>query len=324
MIDPTMYGRSREPERPETPRARSAPQPAVFAGLGNQAMIRLLRPAVARAPAPSRLKTDAIKDLPAGDYAETLRGDGNVIPLYAELAKLLDVTKLEGFSGEINRALRPDPADLKPGLNFVARLGDRGQTGYLVDGEFTGRLPTTRTGSAPKVAILLGPGAFDAGNKAAALGVLRHEMEHAFHDQLAAKALKRWREDTGAEKTPFGGWLEKQSMSAVDRALLRERIAPASKINTEALAHLEGFIAGFPVETRDDKEGAPGVNESELRGPARQWVASEKSVQGEFIKRLKDLKTRLTGERLHTLIADLKDLKAGEKSHAPLVDAVLG
>src|SRR3954453_5758285 len=141
-----MYGRARQPERPETPRARSAPEPAVLAGLGNQAMIRLLRPGLAREPGPSRLKTDPVPALPAGDYAETLRGGGSVIPLYAELAKLLDVTKLEGFSVEINRALRPDQTTLKPGLNFVARLGDRGQTGYLVYGEFTGNPPTKRTG----------------------------------------------------------------------------------------------------------------------------------------------------------------------------------
>src|SRR3954453_940286 len=319
-----MYGRARQPERPETPRARSAPPPAVVSGLGNQAMIRLLRPGLARGPTPSRLKTDPVTDLPAGDYAETLRGGGSVIPLYAELAKLLDVTKLEGFTGQINRALRPDPADLRPGLNFVARLGDRGQTGYLVDGEFTGKLPTTGTGSEPKVAVLLGPSAFDAGNKAAALGVLRHEMEHAFHDQLAAKALKRWREDASAEKTPFAGWLEKQTMSAVDRPLIRERTPPGSKINTEALAHLEGFIAGFPVEAKDVKGGAPRVYENELKEAPRQWVAAHKSVQAEFIKRLKDLKTRLTGERLDTLVADLKDLKAGDKSYASLVDALLG
>jgi hypothetical protein len=175
-----MYGRAREPERRQRLLTPRAPQPAVFGGLGNQAMVRLLRPALGREPVPSRLKTDPVTDLPAGDYAETLRGGGSVIPLYVELAKLLDVSKLEGFSGEINRALRPDPADLTPGLNFVARLGDRGQTGYLVDGEFTGKLPTTRAGSEPKVAILLGPGAFDAGNKAAALGVLRHEMDTPF------------------------------------------------------------------------------------------------------------------------------------------------
>ena len=110
--------------------------------------------------------------------------------------------------------------------------------------------------------------------------------------------LKRWREDTGAEKTPFAGWLEKQSMSAVDRALIRERIPPASKINTEALAHLEGFIAGFPVEAKDVKEGAHRVYENELKEAARHWVASDKAVQAEFITRLKALKARLKGERL--------------------------
>jgi hypothetical protein len=193
-----------------------------------------------------------------------------------------------------------------------------------VDGEFTGKLPTARTGSEPKVAILLGPGAFDAGNKAAALGVLRHEMEHAFHDQLAAKALKRWREDTGAEKTPFAGWLEKQNMSAVDRALIRERIPPGSKVNTEALAHLEGFIVAFPVEAKDVKEGAHRVYENELKEAARHWVASDKSVQAEFITRLKALTARLTRERLDTLVTDLKALKAGDNSYARLVDAVLG
>src|SRR3954453_15653267 len=98
-------------------------------------------------------------------------------------------------------------------------------------------------------------------------------------------------------------------MSAVDRALIRERTPPGSKINTEALAHLEGFIAGFPVEAKDVKEGAHRVYENELKEAARQWLAPEKSVQGEFIRRLKDLKTRLTGERHDTLIADLKDLR---------------
>jgi hypothetical protein len=318
-----MYARAREPERREVSRARTQPPPAALNGLGNQAMIRLLRPALAREPAPSRLKTEPVTDLPAGDYAETLRGGGSVIPIYAELAKLLDVTKLEGFSADINRALRPDPSDLKPGLNFVNRLGDRGQTGYLLDGAFTGKLPTTRTGAEPKVAILLGPGAFDPGNKAAALGVLRHEMEHAFHDLQAAKALKRWREDTTAEKTPFAGWLEKQSMSAMDRMLVRERI-DGVKIDTEALAHLEGFIAGFPVEAPDVAEGSHRVYENELKEAARHWLSADKAVKAEFITRLKAFKGRMKRERLDTLVADLKDLKTGDKAYAPLVDGVLG
>jgi hypothetical protein len=318
-----MYGRAREPERKEAPQARGQPPPALLGGLGNQATIRLLRHVLARDPAPSRLKTEPVTDLPAGDYAETLRGGGSVIPIYTELAKLLDVTKLDGFSTDINGALRADPSELKPGLNFVARLGDRGQTGYLVDGAFTGTLPTTRTGAEPKVAILLGPGAFDPGNKAAALGVLRHEMEHAFHDLLAAKALKRWRDDAAAEKTSFAAWLEKQRMSAMDLALVRERISGVN-VDTEALAHLEGFIAGFPVEAPDVKEGAHRVYENELKEAARHWLSADKAVKAEFIARLKAFKGRMKGERLDTLVAGLKSLKAGDKAYAPLVDGVLG
>jgi hypothetical protein len=329
-----MHRRVGEPGRDHARPMRSGPQPAVPAvpsGLGNQATIRLLRATVAREPVPSRLKTEPVTDLYSGGtdsehWGAQLRGGGSPVPLYAELATLLDASKVEDVAGtaagDINTALRPDPADLKPGLNFVARLGSRGLTGYLVDGEFTGKLPTTRSGPEPKVAIMLGPLAFDPGNKAAALGVLRHEMEHAFHDRLAANLLKRWRDDASAAKLPFAGWLEKQSMSAVDRALVRERI-PGSNVNTEALAHLEGFIAGFPVEAPDVKEGAHRVYENELKEAAHQWLASDKAVQAEFISRLKALKARLKGERLSTLIAGLKKLKADEKAYAPLVDGVL-
>ena len=111
-------------------------------------------------------------------------------------------------------------------------------------------------------------------------------------------------------------------MSAVDRALVRERI-PGSNVNTEALAHLKGFIAGFPVEAPDTKEGSHRVYENELTAAAHEWLGSDKAVQAEFITRLKALKTRMKGERLSTLIADLKDLKTGNKAFAPLVDAVL-
>jgi hypothetical protein len=329
-----MHRRVAEARRVDARQMRDAPPPAVRAlpsGLGNQAMLRLLRAVAAREPAPSHLETQPVSDLYSGgtdraQWGAQLRGGGSAVPLFAELATLLDATKLEDVAGtterHINTALRPDPAELKPGLNFVARLGSRGLTGYLVNGEFTGTLPTTRDGPEPKVALMLGPLAFDAGNKAAALGVLRHEMEHAFHDRLAANLLRRWRQDATAAKTPFAGWLEKQAMSAVDRALVRERI-PGTKVNTEALGHLEGFIAGFPVEAPDVQEGAHRVYENELKEAAHRWLAADKPVQAEFIQRLKALKTRLQGERQNTLIADLKDLKAGEPAYAALVDGVL-
>jgi hypothetical protein len=72
-------------------------------------------------------------------------------------------------------------------------------------------------------------------------------------------------------------------MSAVDRALIRERVPPGSTINTEALAHLEGFIVGFPVEAKDVKEGAHHVYENELKEAARHWMSSQKAVRAQFI-----------------------------------------
>jgi hypothetical protein len=169
----------------------------------------------------------------------------------------------------------------------------------------------------------MGPLAFDPGNKAAALGVLRHEMEHAFHDRLAANWLKRWRDDANAAKLPFAGWIEQQSMSAVDRSLVRERI-PGTDVNTEALAHLEGFMAGFAVEAADVAEGSHRVWENEFTGAASEWLGSSKAVQGEFIARLKGFKGRMKGERLTTLVANLKKLKQSDpKAYGPLVDGVL-
>jgi hypothetical protein len=333
-----MHERAREPDPAATrrPRGKPTPEHAVLAlqrQFGNQAVLRMLRgpAALAREPAPSHLKTEPVTDLDAGgtdkdEWAADLRAGGSIIPLYAEIATLLHANALEDVAGtaagDINAMRQVDVGKLRAGLNFVAQLGPRGETGYLVDGGFTSTLPTSRTGGEPKVAILLGPHAFDPANKAAALGVLRHEMEHAFHDRLAANWLKRWRDDARAAKTPFAGWLAKQSMSAVDRALVRERVA-GENTNTEALGHLEGFIAGFPVEAPGTSEGSHRVYENELQVAAENWLSSDEAVQGEFVARLKGLKGRLKGERLATLIAGLKALKAGNKAYAALVDPVL-
>jgi hypothetical protein len=300
--------RAREHERRVSRRSSEAPPPdlhpllALQRGVGNQAVVRMVL---------------------AREWAEDVRSGDKLVELYRELAGLVDAGRLEDVKGEINTALRPAAAELKPGLNFVARLPSRGQTGYLIGNELTIKLPTERSGPEPKVAVMLGPLAFDPGNKAAAIGVLRHELEHAFHDRLAANLLKRWREDAGAEKTPFAAWLGKQSISASDRELVDERVA-AGKTDTEALAHLEGFIAGFAVEAPDVSEGAHPVYENELVDAAAYWASSDKAVKAEFIARLKAFKGRLKGERLTALTADLKKLKAADKAYAALVDGVLG
>jgi hypothetical protein len=45
-------------------------------------------------------------------------------------------------------------------------------------------------------------------------------------------------------------------------------------------------------------------------------------VQAEFVTRLKAFKARMKGERVTTLMANLKALKAENKAYSPLVDAV--
>jgi hypothetical protein len=65
------------------------------------------------------------------------------------------------------------------------------------------------------------------------------------------------------------------------------------------------------------------VYENEFEEAAHEWLASDKPVQAAFVTRLTALKGRLRGERLSTLIAGLKDLKAANKAYAPLVDGVL-
>jgi hypothetical protein len=255
-----------------------------------------------------------------------VRSREHVLDLYAELATLLNATKIEDVKGttakDINAARKPEPSALKPGLNFVAELGDRGQGGYLYDGKFDMTLPAQREGALPTVAVLLGPLAFDASNKASTLGVLRHELEHAFHNRLALNWLKAWRaDDSRLARKSFLGWLEKQKLPAADLALVRERVA-GTKVNTEALGNLEQFITQFPFEGADaDKLAHPAY--SELEDAAGRWVGSDSAVQQEVVARLRALRTRLSTDRQAAFDAAMKKLKAGDKAYAPLSDAVL-
>jgi hypothetical protein len=330
-----MHEHAHEPDASRRERSASRAEPplpdhAVLAlqrRIGNRAVGRML----ARKPEPSRLGAAPVADLYSGGtdadtWAADVRDHEHFVALYSELAGLAHATAIDDVkgtaAGDINTALRPAGDELKPGLNFVARMSDRGQTGYLYDGRFDGKLPTNRDGALPSVAIVLGPAAFEARNKASALAVLRHEMEHAFHDQLAVGWLKRWREDAKAAKQSFAVWIGKQSIAGADLALVRERV-DGSKVNTEALAHLEGFIEGFPLEASDVSEGARPVY-IELEVAADGWVDSDTAVQAEFSARLKALKARLKGERLTAFAAALKRLKSHDARLGKLVDPLLG
>jgi hypothetical protein len=322
--------RRREGHERLTPAVESpVPEHALLAlqrQIGNQAVQRLI---LARdAKTPSRLGVPYPTDLYGGSSAEKWGDDvrnAEYLKLYSELATLLQATAIEDVKGtaatDINTARKPTGTDLKPGLNLVGDLGsDRGQTGYLYDGQFNSKLPAVREGPLPSVAVCVGPRAFDAGNKASTLGVLRHELEHAFHNRLALNWLKAWRADGKAAKQSFAGWLEKQSMAPADRALVKERI-DGTRINTEALGNLEGFIAAFPFATAETEKGSHATY-FELEDTAEYWVNCDKAVQQEVIARLKSLRARLTADQQTAFDVQMKKLRAAKKAYVPLADAV--
>jgi hypothetical protein len=323
--------RENDPARRDAARAILA-EPQLLAlqrTAGNQAVVRML----ARDKTPSRLDAGPVTELYKGGtsaeaWREAVRSREHFVDLFSELATLLNATKVEDVKGttgkDINTARKPEPSALKPGLNFVADLGsDRGQTGYLYDGKFNITLPAQREGTVPTVALILGPLAFDASNKASTLGVLRHELEHAFHGRLALNWLKAWREDESrvAKKQSFLEWLEKKKLPPADLALVRERVG-GTKANTEALGNLEQFITQLPFEGADaDKLAHPAY--PELEDTARFWAHSDTAVRQEIVARLKALRTRLSTDRQSAFDAAMNKLKTDDKANAPLSDAVL-
>jgi hypothetical protein len=332
-----MQERVREPERTQTRRAEPEPPAhevlALQRRLGNQAVQRLLNAGGTLArkgpPAPTRTPIAPVTHLygvtSAEEWEEHLNAGKGVKELYSEIAWLLNATVIEDVSGttpeHINGALRVAADELCPGLNFVSRMQSPGKCGYLHDGTFSGELPARRDGPLPTVAILLGPNAFVAGNKARTLAVLRHELEHAAHNRMAITWLKRWRADAGAQKKPFRAWLGTQSIAAADLALIRERL-DNSNVNTEVLAHLEGYIAGFPHESQAAAKSSRSAY-GELHEAADHWRDSDPAVQQEVSARLREFKARLKGDRLTAFAADLRRLKAEDGKLAALVDPLL-
>ena len=207
---------------------RPAPEPPAehpLAGLPNQALARLL----ARAkPDPKRTKTNQIGDInaniDAAEWERRLNAGESIIPLYADIATQIGNAGLREVEGtdeqHITPALTVDR--IKPGLNLVSRGIGKGRVNYIEDGKPVNKLSVTAKGTVPKVAICLSGAVFIPGNKAFALATLRHEMEHANHNQMAVDWLQKWR-DAGA-KGDFRIWLGTQAIAQADRALIGERV----------------------------------------------------------------------------------------------------
>jgi hypothetical protein len=322
-----MHVRVREPTLTRRPRAETAlAEPELLAlqrTAGNQAVVRMLL----RDTTPAHVGIEPVTDIGGekGEQAwkDELDANTGVKRMYSELATLLHATALQHVKGtkeeDINGALRPTASELKPGLNFAARMGARGNCGYLYDDAFTSTLRVTREGPLPPVAIVLGPAAFVGASKASTLGVLRHELEHAFHNEMALHCMKAWRADAKAAKQPFLAWLEHQSMAAADKDLVRER-AKGSNTNTEALGNLEGFMQILPLESEAGAKSSRSAY-GELEDAAGYWLGADAGVQKEFIARLKATRKRLKDTT--TFDAAMKRLKAANKAYAPIADGAL-
>jgi hypothetical protein len=163
------------------------------------------------------------------------------------VANLID--DVTGMSeGSINNA-KDFPTGVKPGLNYTTKLGVDGQTGYVdaAGAYHNPDMPVERTGPLPRVAIVLGKKAFER-DRAFAVATLRHEMEHAVHEDMAIGWLLRWRDERVPDS--FADWLRAQHtarpkrISDVDFELVNTGLisGPSALIATETLAWTEGFV----------------------------------------------------------------------------------
>lgn len=192
----------------------------------------------------------AVRDIaPAGSLKasewdpKTRSADTTVQQLIADVATLAGAGRIKGVAGttadKITFARRR--SDLKPGLNYLDELSADGETDYIgADGTFAGpKLPFGGEGT-PGVAISFGPSAFTH-DKAHVLAAMRHEMKHAEHFLLAARAL-----ESSKAKDPdaLRAWVKKSKQREPDRTLILDRIS-GDRSNTELLAYTEGFVTTF-------------------------------------------------------------------------------
>ena len=177
----------------------------------------------------------------------------------------------------------------------------------------------TAKGPLPKVAIGIAGSVFIPGNKAFALATLRHEIEHAAHRQMAVDWMQRWR-GAGA-KGDFRVWLGSQQIAQADRLLIGE-LADGGSVNTEVLAHLEGFITAFPLEDHAKANPERSVYD-QLAGVAEHWGSAATEVKAEAVKRIVEMKKAQKGPALAALKAAFTRLKGEKDAPKELVDAVL-
>lgn len=314
-----MLRRSIPDRTPRRELSSPPPQEHPLAGLPNHALAHVL----ARAPKPTRrTKVNEIKDIHAtigkDEWARRLKADDSVIPLYADLATQIGnggVSDLQASS--INKAINVEA--VKPGFNFVSRGLNKGRCWYIENGKPENKLNVTAKGPLPKIAVGIAGTVFVPGNKAFALATLRHEIEHAAHRQMALDWLQQWQQK-GAPGD-FRVWLGTQAISQADRALVGE-LTEGNTVNTEVLAHLEGFMMAFPHEEHVPANAARGVYD-QLLGLAEKWGPASGDVKKEAIARILEMKKNQKGAALKALLDAFTRLKGEKDAPKELVDAVL-
>ena len=131
--------------------------------------------------------------------------------------------------------------------------------------------------------------------------------------------LQKWR-DAGA-KGDFRVWLGSQPIALADRQLIGERVEGGS-VNTEVLAHLEGFIMAFPKEDHEKANPQRSVYD-QLTGVAEHWGSASTEIKAEAVKRILEMKKAQKGPALAALKAAFTRLKDEKDAPKALVDAVL-
>jgi hypothetical protein len=192
---------------------------------------------------------DPIVDLKLGNWADNNK---DMFSRYEDVVDLAGATVITDVDRFIPRSGR-----VVAGLNLssqVAAGDEAGDAGYI-DGAGNHHggmdLPVDRFATLPRVAIRLAPKAFkfagDWREKPFSVSVMRHEMMHAVHNEMAIGWLLKWRDEITA--TPFDRWimgeLSANRISSVDFQLVTTGTRKVV-VATQGLAHMEGFLTAMP------------------------------------------------------------------------------
>jgi len=242
-------------------------------------------------------KTNWVRDVTAGgtlDEKDWASSKNDFKKLYPDVAKVAQVESV--FDGPaavpkitdaINVVEKANPHTFLPGLNFSESIMADGETFYLnADGTIMHKLNPSRTGALPKIALVLGPAAFST--KAHGLSVLRHEMVHVEHLNMALKAAKRWQADTKT-KSSFEDWLdEKGGLSNLDTQLIKGA-ANDEGAQSELLGYTEGFMTEFLLAQpapKDNDDAAFLALFGMFSSSSEPWANSKGPARSEALGRL--------------------------------------